>query len=104
MSEVNDHTARIRRELHEFNLQTSTCPVDRRQYEREVEERQKQARDEQPPRATDARLAVIERWLVDMAESGEQRVLILRDAIADFAAAELATRDDEIVSLKKLVA
>src|SRR5262249_9788023 len=37
-------------------------------------------------------------------ETGEQRILILRDAIADFAAAELARRDDEIVILKKQLA
>src|SRR5215471_7004140 len=107
MAEVNGATKsldEIRRELREFDLQTSTCPVDRRRYEREVEERQKQARDEQPVRAADARLAVIERRLAVIAESGEQRVLILRDAIADFAAAELAKRDEEIVSLKKQLA
>src|SRR5215831_7913464 len=55
-------------------------------------------------RAWDARLARIERQLADIAETGEQRVVILRDAIADFAAAELAKRDEEIVNLKKQLA
>src|SRR5262252_1674860 len=59
-------------------------------------------------RAWDARLATIERRLAALpakiAESGEQRVLILRDAIADFAAAELAKRDEQIVSLQKQLA
>ena len=85
MAEANGATPleqvdEIRRWLREFELRTSDCPIDRRRYEREVEERQKQARDEQP-QATDARLAVIERRLADIAETGEQRVLILRDAI-----------------------
>jgi len=59
-------------------------------------------------RAWDARLAAIERRLAalpaEIAETGERRVVILRDAIADFAAAELAKRDEEIVSLKKQLA
>jgi hypothetical protein len=55
-------------------------------------------------RAWDARLARIERRIADIAEASEQRVAILRDAIADFAAAELAKRDEEIVSLKKQLA
>src|SRR5215831_11949139 len=59
-------------------------------------------------RAWDARLAAIERRLAalpaEIAETGERRVVILRDAIADFAAAELAKRDAEIVSLKKQLA
>src|SRR5215471_6236850 len=59
-------------------------------------------------RAWDARLATIERRLAalpaEIAETGEQRVTILRDAIADFAAAELAKRDEEIVNLKKQLA
>jgi len=54
-------------------------------------------------RAWDARLAAIERRLAalpaEIAETGERRVVILRDAIADFAAAELEKRDEEIVSL-----
>src|SRR5215471_16353005 len=58
-------------------------------------------------RAWDARLGAIERRLAalpgEIAETGEQRVAILRDAIADFAAAELARRDEEIVSLKKRI-
>src|SRR5215831_14081172 len=59
-------------------------------------------------RAWDARLAAIERRLAalpaEIAETGERRVVILRDALADFAAAELAKRDEEIVSLKKQLA
>jgi hypothetical protein len=53
------------------------------------------------PRAGDVRLARIERRLAEIAESGEQRAAVLRDAIADFVAAELASRDGEITSLKK---
>jgi hypothetical protein len=56
-------------------------------------------------RAWDARLVAIERRLAalpaEIAETGERRIVILRDALADFAAAELAKRDEEIVSLKK---
>jgi hypothetical protein len=46
-------------------------------------------------------LARIERRLADIAEAGEQRIVILRDAIGDFCSAELAQRDDEIRTLKK---
>jgi hypothetical protein len=53
---------------------------------------------------TDTRLARIERRLGEIAETGEQRVAILRDAMADFAAAELAQRDEEIASLKNRIA
>jgi hypothetical protein len=55
-------------------------------------------------RAWNAHLARIERRLAEVAESGEQRVAILRDALADFTAAELAQRDHEIVTLKKHIA
>src|SRR5215831_178427 len=55
-------------------------------------------------RVTDAPLARIERRIAEIAECGEQRILILRDAIADFAAAELAKRDEEIERLKKQLA
>ena len=55
-------------------------------------------------RVTDARMARIERRLTELAESGEQRVMVLRDAIADFVAGELRERDEEIVSLKKQLA
>jgi len=59
-------------------------------------------------RAWDARLTAIERRLAalpaEIAETGERRVVILRDALADFAAAELAKRDEEIVSLKNQLA
>src|SRR5215813_13527741 len=54
--------------------------------------------------AWDARLVKLERRIADIAATGEQRVAILRDAIADFAAAELAKRDEEIVNLKKQLA
>jgi hypothetical protein len=58
-------------------------------------------------RTWDARLAAIERQLAalpaEIVESGEQRIVILRDAIADFAAAELEKRDAEIAILKKHV-
>jgi hypothetical protein len=55
-------------------------------------------------RAWHAHLARIERRLAEIAETGEQRVAILRDALADFTAAELAQRDHEIVTLKKHIA
>ena len=55
-------------------------------------------------RTWDARLARIEQRLAEIAETGEQRVAILRDAMADFAAAELARRDEEIAALKKQLA
>src|SRR5215472_2013328 len=58
----------------------------------------------EPVRATDTRLAVIERRLAEVAEKGEQRVAVLRDAIADFVASEMAERDDEIMTLKKELA
>jgi len=103
MAKVNDHTARIRRELHEFNLANSECPVDRLRHAREVEERQK--RDEQPvTHAWDIRMTAIERRLAEIALSGARRVATLRDAMADFCAAELASRDAEIDALKKHVA
>jgi hypothetical protein len=56
------------------------------------------------PRAWDARLAAIERRLADIAGSGEHRIAILRDAIGDFCAGELAKRDDQIGSLKEHIA
>jgi hypothetical protein len=59
---------------------------------------------ERATRATDTRLARIEQRLAEIAETGHERVLILRDALADFAAAELAKRDDEIGSLQKQIA
>jgi hypothetical protein len=59
-------------------------------------------------RAWDARLAAIERRLAalpaEIAETGEQRVAILRDAIADFAAGELRERDEKIAALKGEIA
>jgi hypothetical protein len=69
-----------------------------------LDERKPNGHAEPVPRATDARLAMIERRLAEIAEGGEQRVAILRDAIADFVAGELRERDDEIVSLKKQLA
>src|SRR5262249_12805971 len=59
-------------------------------------------------RAWDKRLGAIERRLAalpaEIAESGEQRVAILRDAIADFAAGELRERDEKIAALKGEIA
>jgi len=55
-------------------------------------------------RAWNAHLARIEQRLVEIAEASEYRVAILRDALADFTAAELAQRDGEILSLKKHIA
>jgi TolA-binding protein len=55
-------------------------------------------------RAWDARFARIERRLTEIAETGEQRVAVLRDAIGDFYSAELAQRDHEIGTLKKHIA
>jgi len=54
--------------------------------------------------AWDARLARVERRIAEIAETGEQRVAILRDAIGDFCSAELAQRDDEIRTLKAHIA
>jgi hypothetical protein len=51
--------------------------------------------------AWDARLAKLERRIADIAATGEQRVAILRDAIGDFCAAELAQRDAKIGILEK---
>src|SRR5262249_5818990 len=42
--------------------------------------------------------------LGEIAETGEQRIVILRDAMADFAASELDKRDEEIAVLKKQLA
>jgi hypothetical protein len=55
-------------------------------------------------RAWDAHLARLERRIAEIAETGEQRIVVLRDAIGDFCAAELAQRDDEIRTLKKHIA
>jgi hypothetical protein len=54
--------------------------------------------------AWDARLAKLERRIANIAETGEQRIAILRDAIGNHYAAELAQRDDEIATLKKHIA
>jgi hypothetical protein len=51
-----------------------------------------------------ASLARIEQRLADIPATSEQRVSILRDAMADFTAAELARRDEEIALLKEQVA
>src|SRR5262244_3185301 len=69
-----------------------------------LEEAKPNGHAEPVTRAWDARLARIEQRLADIAETGEQRILVLRDAVADYAAAELAKRDEEIVSLKKQLA
>ena len=55
-------------------------------------------------RAWEAHLVRLERRIAEIAETGEQRVAILRDALADFTAAELAQRDGEIRTLKKHIA
>jgi len=55
-------------------------------------------------RAWNAELARIERRLTEIAETGEQRIVVLRDAIGHFCAAELAQRDGEIQTLKKHIA
>src|SRR5262249_202034 len=54
--------------------------------------------------ATDTRLATIERRLADITESGEHRICVLRDAIADFVGSEMTERDNEIMTLKKQLA
>jgi hypothetical protein len=46
----------------------------------------------------------MERQLKQVAETSEQRVQVLRDAIADFVAAELEQRDEEMASLKNQIA
>jgi hypothetical protein len=56
------------------------------------------ARQMQKYRAGRDRAAEFERRIAEVAE---QRVAILRDAMADFAGAELQKRDDEIQYLKK---
>jgi hypothetical protein len=55
-------------------------------------------------RAWDASLARIERRLAELGEAGEQRIVILRDALGEFVATELATRDREISALRKHIA
>ena len=55
-------------------------------------------------RAWDASLARIERRLAELGEAGERRIVILRDALGDFVATELATRDREISALRKHIA
>lgn len=55
-------------------------------------------------RAWDARLAWIERRFAEIAETGEQRVVILRDAMADFAAGELREGDEIVAALKGKIA
>jgi hypothetical protein len=52
-------------------------------------------------RAWNASLARIERRLAELGEAGEQRIVILRDALGEFVTTELAQRDDEIRTLKK---
>lgn len=57
-----------------------------------------------PLRATDTRLMLIERRLSEVTENGEQRLAILREAMAHFAARELAERDERIATLKRQIA
>jgi hypothetical protein len=47
---------------------------------------------------------MIERRVAELAEAGEQRTVVLRDAIADFVVGEMADRDNEIMTLKKQLA
>src|SRR5215468_4145685 len=51
-----------------------------------------------------ARVTRMERRFSELAESSEQRVNVLRDAISDFIAAELAPRDEAIARLKEQIA
>ena len=51
----------------------------------------------------DTRLTRIERRLTEITHTSEQRVAVLRDALADFTAAELSERDQEIARLKEQV-
>jgi hypothetical protein len=55
-------------------------------------------------RAWNASFARIERRLAELGEAGEQRIVILRDALGEFVATELATRDREISALRKHIA
>ncbi len=57
-----------------------------------------------PRRTTDAQLARIEKRLAAIADANEQRIAVLRDAIADFTAAEFRERDEQIAALKNEVA
>src|SRR5215472_13998355 len=52
-------------------------------------------------RAWNASLARIERRLAELGETGEQRIVIMRDALGEFVTTELATRDREILPLRK---
>ena len=52
-------------------------------------------------RAWHAHLARIERRVAELFETGEQRVIVLRDALGEFIGNELATRDREILPLRK---
>jgi polyhydroxyalkanoate synthesis regulator phasin len=69
-----------------------------------LDEAKKNGHAEPATRAWDARLARIKRRIAEIAETGDQRVAILRDALADFTAAELAQRDGEIRTLKQHIA
>ncbi|HMF28088.1 MAG TPA: hypothetical protein VKE42_04910, partial [Candidatus Cybelea sp.] len=55
-------------------------------------------------RAWDANLQRIERRLAELGDVGEQRIVILRDALGEFIATELATRDRAIATLQKHIA
>src|SRR5262249_30278017 len=52
-------------------------------------------------RVWDASLQRIERQLAALGETGERRVEALRDALGQFVAGELETRDAEIATLQK---
>ena len=55
-------------------------------------------------RAWGASLARIEHRLAELGEAGEQRIVVLRDALGEFIGNELATRDREISELRKHIA
>jgi len=54
--------------------------------------------------AWETRMAAIERRLAEIAVKGEQRTVVLRDALAEFMRDEMAERDREIAALKKDIA
>src|SRR5262249_42526716 len=50
-------------------------------------------------RAWDSRFTKLEQRLAEIADSNEERVLALRDAVSEFSATELATRDRDAGSI-----
>jgi hypothetical protein len=69
------------------------------------DERKPNALAEPVTRAADERLVRIEHRLAEIAKSGEQRVTVLRDAVADYTAAEWAKIEVcwQIATLKKQI-